>query len=338
MDGRDRMIAACRGEDVDRPPVWLMRQAGRYLPEYRELRARHPFWEMVRTPSLAVEATLQPLRRFPVDAAIIFSDILVVLDAIGADVVFEGSGGPVIRRRFASAEDLERAAHADVRTRIGYLGEAVAELCAAVHPHHAVIGFAGAPLTLAAYWAEGGASKDLRGLKGLFYRSPDLVTGLMDRLADAVADLLILQIEAGADLVQVFDTWAGLLAPDDYAAIAAPAVRRVVDRIGGRVPVLLYLRGAAAHLEAAAGTGADVLSIDASLGLADARRRCPGVGLQGNLDPAWLLAPPDRLRARVRQMVRDAGPSGYIANLGQGLFPECPVEGVEAFVDAIVHP
>ncbi len=317
--------------------MWLMRQAGRYLPEYRELRARHEFWDMVRTPELAVEVTLQPLRRMAVDAAIVFCDILVIPEAMGAGVRY-GDGGPVLERPFRDAEDLERLADVDVERDVGYLAEAVRGLCAEVHPDRAVIGFAGAPLTLAAYLVEGGPSRDLRHLKALAYRRPDLARDLLAGLADKVVDLLRMQVRAGADLVQVFDSWAGLLSPDDYRELALPAVRRVMrglERSG--VPRVLYLRGAASHLPAAATAGAEVLAIDQSLSLSDARRIVgPGVALQGNLDPAELLGPEERIRRRVAAMIDAAGEGGYVVNLGQGVVPDLPVAGVEAFVDAVV--
>jgi uroporphyrinogen decarboxylase len=335
---RDRMLAACRGQAVDRPPVWLMRQAGRYLPEYRALRERHGFWDLVRRPELSVELALQPLRRFAVDATIVFSDILVLPDAMGARVQYEGAG-PRLERPFQGEDDLARLADMDLRRDLAYLGEAVAGLAAAVHPERAVIGFAGAPLTLAAYLVEGGASKDLRGLKALAYRDPELARRLLEGLADRVAELLRLQVEAGADLVQVFDSWAGLLSPRDYRDLALPAVRRVFSRIADLgVPRVLYLRGAASHLEAAAESGADVLSVDQSVTLAQARARLgPGSVFQGNLDPAELFGPPARIRARVRDLCAEVGGRGWIANLGQGVVPEIPVEGVAAFVDAVVE-
>lgn len=338
MNSRQRMLAACRGEPLTRPPVWLMRQAGRYLPEYRALRQRHSFWEVVRTPEVAVEATMQPLRRFPLDAAIVFSDILVVLQAMGAEVGYP-SGGPTIERIVDEQRGLAGLRPVDATRDLGFVGAAVRLLCERVHPTQAVIGFAGAPLTLAAYLIEGGGSRDLRHLKALAYRKPDMVAELLERVADVVADLLLLQVEAGADLVQIFDSWAVHLSPDDYRWLALPPLRRVVQRVraAGR-PVIVYLRGAASHLEAAASTGCDLVSVDSSLRLDEARRRLPAnVGLQGNLDPAELLGPPARIREQVRALAAQGGPRGYIFNLGQGLVPDLPVEGVAACVQAVVE-
>lgn len=323
---------------MDRPPVWLMRQAGRYLPEYRELRAKHSFWEMVRTPELAVEVTLQPLRRYQLDAAIIFCDILVIPDAMGAGVEYP-KGGPRLKRPFTGEDDIKRLSDVDVSTSLGYVADAVRLLSEHIHPEKALIGFAGAPLTLAAYLVEGAGSKDVRHLKALHYNSPDLLRRLLEGLADKVADLLRLQVEAGADLVQVFDSWAGLLSPADYQAIALPAVKRVFANLSDlNVPKVLYLRGAASHLGLAATAGADVISVDQSISLAAARKIVgPEVPLQGNLDPAVLLGPTDYINKAVLEQVKQGGKRGYIANLGQGIVPDLPPTGIGAFVDAVVN-
>ena len=335
---RRRMLAACKGEWVDRPPVWLMRQAGRYLPEYRALRAKHSFWEMVRTPELAVEVTLQPLRRYDVDAAIIFCDILVVPEAMGAGVEYP-KGGPRLKRPFTGEDDIKRLLDVDVSSSLSYVGDAVRLLSEHIHPDKALIGFAGAPLTLAAYLVEGAGSKDVRHLKALHYNSPDMLRRLLYGLADKVADLLRLQVEAGADVVQVFDSWAGLLSPKDYESIALPAVKRVfANLIDLDVPKILYLRGAASHLRLAATAGADVISIDQSISLKEARKILgPDVGIQGNLDPAVLLAQPKYIEQAVKEQVNQAGSRGYIANLGQGIVPDLPPSGIEAYVNAVVN-
>ncbi len=343
MSSRQRLIAACKGEPTDRAPVWLMRQAGRYLPEYLALRAEHSFWEVVKTPELAVEAVLQPLRRFPLDAGIVFSDILVILEAMGAGVEFLKGKGPVLQKPFSGEDDLERLATTDIKTECAYLGQAVAGFYAELHPRDlAVIGFAVAPLTLAAYLIEGQSSRDLRHLKALAYSKPEQMQRLMDGLADAVAELLQMQIDAGADVVQVFDSWAGLLSPSDYEAIALPAARRAIEQVQGQVPVIYYLRGAASHLGQALTVGADTLSIDQSIDMADARMATPqNMALQGNLDCAHLFGPAERIRAEVRDLRRASRrgkrPGGWIANLGTGLVPDTPIAGVAAFVEAVVE-
>jgi len=336
MNGRERMLAACRGHEVDRPPVWLMRQAGRYLPEYRELRSRHGFWEMIRTPELAVEATLQPIRRFPVDAAILFCDILVVLDAMGIGVRYE-EGGPVLSPQVRTAEGLAALKDVDRLSAFSYVSEAIDQLCRELHPRCAVIGFAGAPFTLAAYLIEGGPARDVSVLKALAYRDPKLYDSIASLIAGVVIELLRVQAKAGADIVQLFDTWAAHLSPDDYRTLALPYSRRVIAGLADlEVPVILYIRNAAGLLEEAAESGCHVLSVDGSLRLSDARRRLEGrISLQGNFDPALLQAPPDLIRRTVRAGVDAMRGTGYIVNLGQGLRPDTPLEGVEAFVRAV---
>ena len=330
------MLAACQGMTVDRPPVWLMRQAGRYLPEYRDLRARHGFWELVKTPELAVEIALQPIRRFSMDAAILFSDILVVPDALGIEVRYEESG-PVLTQQVRTAAGLEKLKEVTPGSSFEYVGKAVERLCGELHPHIPVIGFAGAPFTLAAYLVQGGATRDLSALKILAYREPGLYDAIARRIADAVTELLRVQVKAGADVVQLFDTWAAHLCPEDFEVLALPYTRRVIEGIEDlKVPVILYVRNAAGLLEQAASCGCQVLSVDPSLRLSDARSRLdPRVAIQGNFDPALLFASPERIRGVVRAGIQAAGGGGYIVNLGQGVLPGTPVEGVDAFVKAV---
>jgi uroporphyrinogen decarboxylase len=337
MTGRERFLAACRNLTVDRPPIWLMRQAGRYLPEYRALRHTHSFWDMVRTPEVAVEATLQPIRRFGMDAAILFSDILIVLDALGVTVRYE-EGGPVITPLVSTAEDVAALRPVDAGVAFAYVDTAIRSLVAELHPGTAVIGFAGAPFTLAAYAVEGGPSKHVDRLKALAYTNPELYAALATRIADVVADLLIVQARAGADAVQLFDTWAWHLGPDDYRALALPYTRRVVERVRAttKIPIILYVRNAAGHLAEAASAGGDVLSVDGSIRLADASRRLrAGIALQGNLDPALLAAPTSRIREAVAAGLAATRGRGWIVNLGQGLTPQSPIAGVEALVTAV---
>jgi uroporphyrinogen decarboxylase len=336
MNSRERLLAACRGEPVDRPPVWLMRQAGRYLPEYQELRGKYSFWELMRTPSLAMDVTLQPLRRFNMDAAILFSDILVVHDAMGAEVSY-GNGGPVIRPKIRTRDDLERLEKANHPAQFDYIVKAVEGLCDRLHPEVGVIGFAGAPFTLAAYFIEEGPAKNLDRLKQIAADQPELYWALLTRISDVVVELLAAQIRAGADMVQLFDTWAGKLSLQDYRDLALPYVRRVVKQIRDMdVPVALYVRNTADKLEAAASSGCSVLAIDDSLALSEARSRLnPRTVLQGNFNPAGLEEPAERIRSNVHAMIADAGSQGYIVNLGQGLVPGTPVEGVGAFVNAV---
>jgi len=314
---------------VDRPPVWLMRQAGRYLPEYQEVKGGRSFGDLIGDPRVAAEITMQPVRRFGMDAAIVFSDILVVPQALGMGVSY-GEDGPVIERLVRGMGDVERLEAGTF--------EAVAETMRIVREgigDRALVGFAGGPLTLAAYMVEGRISRDLAGLRTMAMRRPEVVEALLGRISEVVGDLLEVQIRAGADVVQVFDTWAGRLPPDEYERWALPWVRRVVERIKGSVPVILYVDGCAGILEAMAGSGADVLSLDARVRLSDARARIGRVALQGNLDPVRLLGPVEGVRAGVRAMIGETGGEGHVVNLGHGVLPPTPIESVRAFVEAV---
>ncbi len=323
---------------MDRPPVWLMRQAGRYLPEYMALRARHEFWELMRDPVLATEVALQPLRRYSLDAAILFSDILVPFDAAGIRVTY-GPRGPALASGFLEApERVSRMLEAyDPARDAGYVQEAMAKLVDSVAGSVAVIGFAGAPLTMAAYLVEGGPSRDLRGLKRLWYRDPGLARELLGTMARLVARHLQAQVDAGAQVLQLFDSWAIHVPPWDYRDLAVPALAEVLELVGTATPVILYIRGAASHLPAVAHLPVDVVSVDSTLELLQARRALPEeISVQGNLDPAELMGPEERIRKRTWAMIRQAGARGYIVNLGQGLVPDVPPEGVAAMVDAVL--
>ena len=339
MTGRERFLAACRNQTVDRPPIWLMRQAGRYLPEYRALRQAHGFWEMVRTPELAAAATMQPIRRFGMDAAILFSDILIVPDAMGVAVRYE-EGGPVLAPLVSSRADLATLRQVESESAFAYADQAIRTLARELHPGTALIGFAGAPFTLAAYLVEGGPSRQVDRLKAMAYADPELYHALASSIADVVADLLIVQAHAGADAVQIFDTWAWHLSPDDYRELALPYTARVVARVRAvtGIPIILYLRNAAGHLDEVAMAGGDVLSLDGSIRLSEASRRLgPGLALQGNLDPALLTAPAQRIRDAVTAGVAGTRGRGWIVNLGQGLTPQSPIAGVETLVQAVAE-
>ena len=330
-----RMLRACRGEPVDRPPVWLMRQAGRYLPEYRALRGRIGFLEMCRDPELASEVSLQPFRRFGIDAVVIFSDILLPLTGLGLDLEFAPS--PVLRNPLRGPGDLDRLGDG-VAEAIAPTCEAIARTRRELGPNVPIIGFAGAPWTLAAYATEERLSRDTVRIRTLAYEDPKALERLLARFAEVAAEGLRLQVEAGADVLQIFDTWAGLLAPDVFRRFAGAALSRVLEALpDGRPPVILYARGAAHLLEELASLDAEVVSVDWRIPLAEAASRVGRrVSLQGNLDPLALCGPHERLRGLVREMV-EAGRKarGHIANLGHGVLPTTPVEGVAAFVEAV---
>jgi len=335
LSSRERMRRACLGERVDRPPVWLMRQAGRYLPEYREIRQRVGFLELCRDPDLAAEVSLQPHRRFGVDAVVIFSDILLPLAGLGLALDFRP--GPIVENPIAGPADLARLE--------GSVAEAIAPTCEAIRrakralgPDVPVLGFAGAPWTLAAYASETRLSRDLDRLTSLAWREPAFVERLLERMATIAAETLRAQIEAGADVLQIFDTWAGVLAPSRFRRFAGHALAQTIAALPReRPPLVVYARGAGHLLEDLARLGADVVSIDWRTDLGDAAERVGvRVSLQGNLDPAALGAPEDEIRAEVSRML-DLGRKarGHVANLGHGVLQHTPIDGVRAFVEAV---
>jgi len=335
----DRFLRACRRQTVDRTPLWIMRQAGRYLPEYRELRARTDFLTLCRTPELAVEASLQPLRRFHLDAAIIFSDILLPLQAFGCELTFDP--GPRIAKPIRCSAEIEALSARPMAEVAPYVGDAVALLRRELSGRVPVIGFAGAPFTLAAYLTEGHGHDGFPAVRALRAADPAALDSLLEKLTALVIEHLNLQIAAGADAVQIFDSWAGILSPDDYSSFALPAVRRVIRSMRrDHVPVIYFAPAADHLLELATSTGADVIGLCWRTRLDLARRRTGGrVALQGNLDPAALLAPPERVRECALAVLDAAGEEpGHIMNLGHGILPETPLASVEALVAAVTEP
>jgi uroporphyrinogen decarboxylase len=332
-----RFLAACRRERVDRPPVWIMRQAGRYLPEYRASReAAGSFLTLCRTPKLAAEVTLQPLRRFPLDAAIIFSDILLPLAPMGVEFAFSEDGGPRI------AEPLREPARWASLTvpadghGCDFVGEAIERVREALPHDIALIGFCGAPWTLASYLVEGSTSREHTAVKAAFYSHPEELCAMLDVLARAMANYLLQQVGAGAQAVQVFDSWAGCLAADTYRAVAVPALRSLFGRLqDAGVPRILYLGGGAHLVPTVADLPCEVVGVDWRTALDRASAALPGKAVQGNLDPAVMLATPQAIADATRQMLAGAPREGYIANLGHGILPATPLRSVAAFLDTI---
>jgi uroporphyrinogen decarboxylase len=330
------MLRACRGEPVDRPPVWLMRQAGRYLPEYRAVRAGGSFLDACRDVERAVEISLQPLRLVGTEAVILFSDIFVPVLALDVGVDFRP--GPVIERPIRTRDDVEKLAVPDLEASIPYVFEILRRLRAALEPEQVpLLGFAGAPFTLAAYLVEGQGSRHFAALKRMLYAEPAVLRALLDRLTDLTVAYLDAQIDAGAQVVQLFDTWAGILTRAEYREWVLPTHRAIAERIDrARAPLILYVNDGAHVLDEMMESGADVLSLDWRVELAEAARRVGRrASLQGNLDPCALAAPPAAIAERVQALARSAAPArGHVLNLGHGCLPETPVEGVRAFTDA----
>ncbi|HEX4086524.1 MAG TPA: uroporphyrinogen decarboxylase [Chthoniobacteraceae bacterium] len=335
--GRSRFLAACRCLEVDRTPVWLMRQAGRCLPEYRALKERFSFVEMVRTPELAAEVTLQPVERFGFDAAILFSDILVVAEALGQAYRFRDGGGIEMEFPLRNEGDIARLEARGVGERLEYAARALALIKRADGGRRAVLGFAGSPWTLANYMLEGGSAREFTKAKALFYTEPRMFARLMEKLTAAVIEYLRLQIDAGADAVQIFDTSGGLLAASAFEEASARWIREIIAALDGRAPVIVFSKGTHASWDGLVRTGADVIGVDWTMRLAHVRKRLPAdVALQGNLDPCLLCSSPHIVAAETTRILREmAGKRGHIFNLGHGVPPQAKLECIAALVETV---
>lgn len=334
----DRFLRACRREPVDCTPIWLMRQAGRFLPEYRQLRQQHSMLDMIKTPELAVEVTLQPLRRFDLDAAIIFADILPPVEALGVRVEFVKGEGPAIDHPLRSAADVERLRTPVAEEIAPYTREAVRLAARELAGRVPLIGFSGAPFTLAGYLVEGGSSQDYARAKQLMHDEPAAWHSLMEKLSQLVGSYLQAQVQAGAQALQLFDSWVGVLSPADYREFVLPYSQRAISmaRSPG-VPVIHFSTGTGAMLETIREAGGDVVGVDWRVDLGAAWDRLgPGVAIQGNLDPMALLAPRSHLLERAADILRQAaGRPGHIFNLGHGVLQETPVERVGDLVEFV---
>ncbi len=331
---RELFLRACRAEPVERVPVWMMRQAGRYLPEYRAIRKKHAFLEVCKTPDLAVEVSLQPFRIVGVDAVIVFSDILIPAEAMGLGVELTDRG-PVIAQPVRDAGQVKQLREFDPEQETAFLPETIRRLCRELGPEVPVLGFAAAPWTLACYMIEGRAKDGFPAPKQMMYHEPRLLRSLLEKIARATAGYLQSQIAAGATAVQLFDTWAGELGRHDYQEFALPATQLLLSELNaGEVPVILYTKASAHLLRSVAQCGASVLSVDWRVDLAEARQLLGGLALQGNVDPCILLGPEEGIRAAVRETIEKTGGVGHILNLGHGILPSTPVEHARAFVHA----
>jgi uroporphyrinogen decarboxylase len=330
-------LRACRREITPYTPVWLMRQAGRYMPEYRALRGRYAFLDLCKTPEAACEVTLQPVERLGVDAAILFADILLVLEPLGVGLEFARGDGPQIHRPVRSADDVSRLKALDVREAVGFVFETVRLVCRALGGRVPLIGFAGAPFTLASYLIEGGVSRDYVLTKRFMRAEREAWHGLMGLLAEITGDYLSGQIEAGAQAVQLFDSWVGTLSPADYREFVLPHSRAAIRRLPAGVPVIHFGTGTATLLPLMREAGGDVIGLDWRVELAPAWACLgPGIAIQGNLDPAILLSDIGEIR-RAAAAILDAvgGRPGHIFNLGHGVHQETPVDHARALVDAV---
>ncbi|MDA1266166.1 MAG: uroporphyrinogen decarboxylase [Planctomycetota bacterium] len=340
MTPRERFLAACRREPVDRPPAWMMRQAGRYLPEYRATRLdKGGFLDMVHDPATAAEVTLQPIRRYGMDAAVIFCDILVPPAAMGIEVRFEEGVGPLLDPPVRDAAAINRLSDFDPDVATAFLGAAIERVRGELGDERAILGFCGAPFTVASYLIEGRSSRNFENTKALMLGSPELFDRLLERVVDVSIPYLAHQVRAGADALQIFDSWGGALDEVTYRARILPSLTRLVSAAKENgVPVIAYLNGCHHLLEALADSGADVVSIDWRVPPAEAIARIGDrVALQGNLDPCTLFAPPDVVREKARGVLDAfADQRGYIFNLGSGILPKTPLESVAALWETVL--
>ncbi|OHX37568.1 uroporphyrinogen decarboxylase [Methylomonas sp. LWB] len=339
----DIFLRALLKQPVERTPVWMMRQAGRYLPEYRATRAKAgSFMQLCTNPELACEVTLQPLERFGFDAAILFSDILTIPDAMGLGLSFAEGEGPQFAHPIRTADDVKRLPIPDPETELRYVVDAVRLIKTNLRNRLPLIGFSGSPWTLATYMVEGKGSKSFQKVKSMMFEEPALMHQMLDKLAQAVAAYLNAQIAAGADAVMLFDTWGGMLSHDDYLEFSLSYARQVrellnTQRDGRQIPTILFTKGGGLWLETMADTGYDALGLDWQTDIANARARVGAkVALQGNMDPITLYAKPEVIRAKVGKILHDFGHgTGHVFNLGHGILPDIAPEHVKAMVDAV---
>jgi uroporphyrinogen decarboxylase len=339
----DLYLRALLRQPTPRTPIWVMRQAGRYLPEYREIRAEAgSFMNLCTNPELACEVTLQPLRRFALDAAILFSDILTIPDAMGLGLYFAEGEGPKFEKIIRTAADVEQLRRPDPASSLAYVMDAVALIRKNLQGNVPLIGFSGSPWTLATYMVEGGSSKAFANIKKMIYGDPRTAHALLDKLADAVIDYLNAQIESGAQAVQIFDTWGGVLAPDMFRSFSLRYLEKIVAGVhrtydGNTIPVVLFCKGCNSHLEAIAATGCDAMGVDWTITLDEARQRVGDrVALQGNLDPSILLTNPEIIEQQARETLASFGKgNGHVFNLGHGITPDVDPDNMTVLTESV---
>ncbi|HEV2196156.1 MAG TPA: uroporphyrinogen decarboxylase [Candidatus Acidoferrum sp.] len=333
LNRKDLFLRACRGEALSRLPVWMMRQAGRYLPEYRAIRATRPFLEVCKTPDLAAEVSLQPYRLLGVDAIIVFSDILIPAEAMGLKLEL-GDAGPNLPDPVRSKSDVEKLKVFDPEIETGFLPETIRRIAREAGPTVPVLGFAAAPWTLACYMVEGRAREGFATVKSFLLHDPATFRRLLHRIAHATIPYLKAQIAAGASAVQLFDTWSGELSLRDYRDFALPATQEIISALSGSVPVIYYTK-ASNHLQpAVARSGANVLSVDWRVDLRELREQFgPRIAIQGNVDPTVLLGPPEEIRRATKEAMAALGGVGHILNLGHGILQQTPVENAKLFIE-----
>ena len=337
-DSLPLLLRAARGESVERPPVWMMRQAGRYMKVYRDLRDRHPsFRERSENPDLSYEISMQPFEAFKPDGVILFSDILTPLPGMGIDFDIVESKGPIIQDPIRQIQQIEGLRELEPKESMPFVGEVLSRLRKSVGNQAAVLGFVGAPWTLAAYVVEGKSSKNYAVIKAMAFQEPELLHQLLDHFAISIATYLRYQIDSGAQVVQMFDSWAGQLSPLDYDTFAAPYQKKVVELVKQthpNTPIILYISGSAGVLERMAQTGVDFVSLDWTVDMAEGCNRLPeNIGVQGNVDPGLLFGTPEAIRTRIVDTVLKAKGRRHILNLGHGILPGTPEDNAKVFFE-----
>ncbi len=334
----DLLLKALRGEKVERPPVWMMRQAGRYLPEFMELRKKYDFFTTCQTPELAAEITLQPIRRFPLDAAILFSDILVIPQAMGMNFEMKKDLGPFLENPIRNANDIDRLIEPNVSESLNYVFEAVKLTKKLLDNSIPLLGFAGSPWTILCYAIEGKGSKTFDKTKHFCFTQPKEAKRLLDKITTTTIAYLLKKVEAGVNAVQLFDSWGGLLSPVDYLEFSWPYINQITEALAEKAPVIIYAKGCHHALPYMSESKASALGIDWTITPENARKYTGNkITLQGNFDPTRLYSSPSKIKEMVTQMINEFGTEKYIVNLGHGILPDIPVENAEAFIKSVVE-
>ncbi len=336
MIKNDLFLRALKGETVDRPPVWMMRQAGRYLPEFMELRKKYDFFTRCQTPELASEITVQPIRRYGMDAAILFSDILVIPQAMNIEVQMKPNFGPYLPNPIRSSADLDSVIVPEVESALGYVMDAIAMTKEKLNDDIPLIGFAGSPWTILCYCVEGQGSKSFDKARGFCFTQPEAAHALLQKITDTTIAYLKAKVRAGVNAVQVFDSWGGMLSPVDYQEFSWQYIQQIVDALKNEAPVIVFGKGCWFALKEMAASGASGVGVDWTCSPMNARYLTGGnITLQGNFDPARLLSPPEKIKEMVTEMIHAFGKDKYIVNLGHGILPHIPLENAKAFIDAV---
>lgn len=338
MPKNDLLLRALRGEEVDRPPVWMMRQAGRYLPEFMELRDKYDFFTRCQTPDMAAEITMQPIRRFPLDAAIIFSDILVIPQAMGLPFEMRPNVGPWLENPVRSLADVEKLNSGNVNDELNYVFEALKITKHHLNDEIPLIGFAGSPWTIFCYAVQGQGSKNFDIAKTFAFKESKAAHLLLQKITDVTIHYLKEKINAGADVIQIFDSWGGMLSPNDYQEFSYPYITQIVDALYEQVPVVVFAKGCWYALDEMSQSNASALGVDWTIRPETARELTKNrITLQGNFDPSRLYSTPETIQKMVKEMIDAFGTQRYIANLGHGILPTVPVENARAFIEAVVN-